>query len=104
LLQLIDRAAIGSTPIAPLRSVNPAKIPFFIGPLVPDRHAMLVEEANIRFAADKPKQLKYDGFKMHAFSREKRETPGEIKSDLGPKIGNGTNTGAIFFGFAFFEN
>jgi hypothetical protein len=87
-----------------LRPVNPAKVPFLIGPLVPDRHAMLVEKSNIRFAADKPKQFKQDGLKMHAFGRKKRETPGKIKSGLRPKIGNRANTGAIFFGFAFFEN
>jgi hypothetical protein len=41
---------------------------------------------------------------MDPFGREKGETFSEIKSSLGAKIGDGANTGAVFFGFAFFEN
>ena len=94
----------GSTPIAPLRPIDPSKVAVLIGPLVPDRYTMLVEEPKIRFAADKPKQLERDGLEMYAFGREKRETIGKIKSGLGPEIGNRADPGAIFFGFAFFEN
>ena len=41
---------------------------------------------------------------MDAFGGQKRETVGKIKSGLGPEIRERPNTGAIFFGFAFFKN
>ena len=93
-----------SPPIAPLGPVDTSKIPLLIRPLVPDRHPVIRQESNIRFAAYEPKQLERDGLEMHALGGEKRESSGKIKSSLGPKIGNRAYAGAIFFGFAFFEN
>src|SRR5271165_851959 len=102
--QLIDRVTFMSSPIAPLGPVNTSKIPLLIRPLVPDCHPIIHKESNIRFATYEPKQLERYGLEMHALSREKRESSGKIKSSLGPKIGNRAYAGAIFFGFAFFEN
>jgi len=65
---------------------------------------MFVEEPNIRLASYEPKQLECNRFEMDAFGREKGETFSKIKSSLGAKIGDGANTSAVFFGFAFFKN
>src|SRR5271165_1203734 len=102
--QLIDRVTFMSSPIAPLGPVNTSKIPLLIRPLVPDCHPIIHKESNIRFATYEPKQLERYGLEMHALGREKGESSGKIKSSLGPKIGNRAYAGAIFFGFAFFEN
>ena len=65
---------------------------------------MLVEETDIRFAANKPQQLEGDLPEMHALGGQKRETLGQVKAGLRPKIGDCADPGPIFFGFAFFKN
>src|SRR5205085_748370 len=42
MVDLIDPDAILTAPITPLRAVNATEISFFVGPLVPDRHAVFV--------------------------------------------------------------
>ena len=42
LIDLVDGTAIGSQPMAPLSSVDPPQVPIRIGPVIPNRDAMLI--------------------------------------------------------------
>ena len=104
LLQLIDRAAVGSPPVTPLSPIDPAQVPICVGPFVPDGYTMFVEVTDIRLPAQEPEQFVRDGFEMNTLGRQKREPALEIKSGLCPEIGNRSYTRSVFFRFAFFKN
>jgi hypothetical protein len=85
IVDLVDRASVGSAPITPLRSVDAAKISFGIRPFVPDRDAMLVQEFDIGIAAQEPEQFVNDRFEMQLFRGEQRETVLQWKRACAPK-------------------
>ena len=88
LVDLIDAHAIGVRPVAPLRAVNAAQVAPFIGPLVPNGHAVFVERADIRFAAQKPEQLVNNRFQMQLLRRQQGEGVPQIKPSLRAKNRN----------------
>ena len=54
---LIDRNAIRSAPVAPLRTINPAEVAILIRPLVPDRHIVFPQVADVCLALQEPEKL-----------------------------------------------
>ena len=82
IVDLIDAHAILAAPIAPLRAVNAPEVAMFIRPLVPNRHAVLVEITNVGVAAQEPEQLVDDRFEMQLLCREQRKIFAQIKPRL----------------------
>ncbi len=78
-----------------MRAVDSAEIAVRIRPLVPNRHALFVERADIGVAAQKPKQLVDDRLEMQLLRRQERETFPQIKSRLRPKDRNRPDAGPI---------
>ena len=62
--ELVDTAAVGRTPVAPLRAVDATKVAIVVGPLIPDRDLVLVEILDVGLALDEPQQLVNDRAQM----------------------------------------
>ena len=54
---LVDGAAVLRRPGAPLPAVDRAEVAVFVGPFVPDPHAVVVEIFDVGVAGQKPQQL-----------------------------------------------
>src|SRR5579872_7222702 len=95
LLDLIDRAAIGCRPGAPLLAVHRSELAVLVGPLVPDRHAVLVKPRDVRFAAQKPQQLVDDRAQMDLLGGDERKSLLEVEAQLAAEERQRTGAGAI---------
>ena len=72
-VDLVDRAAVRGPPIAPLRAIDAAQVAVLVRPLVPDRHAMLVQVFEVGVAAQEPEQFINDRFDVELLGREQRK-------------------------------
>ena len=70
---LVDSPAFRSRPGAPLLAVNRAEFALRVLPLVPDRHAVFLEIAGVRFPAEKPQQLVDDRAPYRELTKGLRE-------------------------------
>ena len=57
LRDLVDVPAVRRRPAAPLHAVDRAELAVLVGPLVPDRDAVLLQPAHVRVAAQEPEEL-----------------------------------------------
>ena len=64
---LIHAASIRPPPVPPLSAIDSAKIAFFIGPFLPNRHVVLAEIVDVGVALEKPEQLMNDRTQMQSF-------------------------------------
>src|SRR3954454_7550792 len=74
---LVDGFRLAAGPRSPLVAIYGSELALFVGPLVPNRYAMLVEIANVRIAAEKPQQLVDDRLDVNFLGRDQRETRGQ---------------------------
>jgi hypothetical protein len=95
ILDLVDRPAIRLRPRAPLLAVDGAELAVLVGPLVPDRHAVLLEGAHIRVAGDEPEQFVDDRFQMHLLGGEKRKPLLEVEPHLIAEDAARSGAGAV---------
>ena len=95
LVDLVDGAAIGGFPGAPLGAVNGAEIALGVGPLVPDGNAVLLEPADIGIAAEEPEELVDDGFQVEFLGRQEGKGVAEAEAGLGAEDGIGAGAGAV---------
>ena len=84
-VDLVDRSSVRSPPVAPLRTVNPPKITFGIGPFIPDRDSMLVQVFDICFAPQKPEQFVNDRLQVKFLGGQSRKTLRSGKRACAPK-------------------
>src|SRR5437764_11988594 len=75
-------AAVGRGPASPLVSVNRSKVAVRVGPLVPDRHAVRVQRANVRFTPQKPQQLVDDRLCVDLLRSQQWKAAAEIAAHL----------------------
>src|SRR5690606_31025768 len=94
-LDLIDLAAVGRAPLAPLRAVDRAEIAVLVGPFVPDRDAVAAQILDVRVACEKPQELVNDRAQMQLLRREQRETFREIEPHLMTEHAERACAGAI---------
>ncbi len=92
---LIDRAAVGRSPVTPLRTVDAAQIAVLIGPFVPDSHLVVMEILDIRIAAQEPEQLMDDGTQMDLFGGQQRKGFAQREPGLGTEHGQSPDSGAV---------
>ena len=95
---LVDGAAIGRAPVAPLRAVDAPEITLCIGPFVPDGDAVLLEPADVGVAAQEPEEFVDDRFEMDFFGGEQREALPEREPGLRAEEGARAGAGAVGFG------
>ena len=79
---LIDVSAVRCRPAAPLDAVDGAELAVRVRPLVPDRHAVLLEPAHVRVAAQEPEELDGDRLEVHLLGRHEREPLGQVEAHL----------------------
>ena len=79
---LVDVAAVGRRPGAPLVAVDRAEVAVLVGPLVPDRDAAVLQPLDVRVAAEEPQQLGEDRPGVDLLGGHQRETrrPGRTAS------------------------
>ena len=57
---LVDMAAVGATPRAPLAAVDGTEVAVGVGPFVPDGHLVVVKILDIGVATEEPEEFVYD--------------------------------------------
>ncbi len=85
LVDLIHGAPVPGRPRTPLGAVDRAEIAVLVGPLVPDRHAVVVEIRDVGVACEKPQQLVDDRLQMELLRRHEREAAAQIETHLVPE-------------------
>src|SRR5690606_16793226 len=82
-------------PGAPLRAVDGSEIAVFVGPLVPDGDAILLEIGDIGVTPQEPQQFMDDRPQMQLFRRQDRKAGCEVKAHLVAENGARTGAGAV---------
>jgi hypothetical protein len=104
-VELVDGAAVGGSPVAPLGAIDAAEIARLgIGPFVPDRDAPLLEPADVCFAADEPEELVDDALEVDLLGREQGKAFAQREAELSAEDGKRSGPGAVGFGPSVFEN
>jgi hypothetical protein len=80
------------------------QLSIFIGPLVPDSYAMLIEVGGIGISIEKPEQLMNDGFQVKLFGGHKRKTILQIKAHLVSESTYGTGPCAVLLAASIFQH
>src|SRR5271167_3536906 len=104
LRHLVDRAAVGRGPGSPLPAVYWSEVAVRVGPLVPDRDAVIVEIFDVCIAGKKPKQFIDDRLDVQLLGRRERKTPAQIESHLVAEDRKRAGPGAVVLFGAFGEN
>ena len=104
-VNLVDGAAVGRAPVAPLRAINAAEAAgFLVRPFVPNRHLVVVQIFYVRVAAQKPEQFVNDGAQVQLFGGEHGKIVAQIKPRLRAEHGISAGAGAVGLELAVFEH
>src|SRR4029450_8920430 len=101
---LVDMAAVGCFPVAPLLAIHRPEVAVLIRPLVPNADVSLLQPADIRVAAKKPERLDDYRPKMQLLGGQQGEADGEIESHLRAKQRQGAGTGTVGLRDSFVEH
>ena len=63
-------------------AVNRPQVAVLVGPLVPNRHAMVLEVLDVGISGNEPEQFVDNRFQVHLLGRQQRETFGKVKPHL----------------------
>src|SRR5690349_5735898 len=77
---LIDGFAVRSRPRAPLLTVDGTELAALVGPLVPDRNAVLVEIADVGVASQEPQELVDDRAQVQLLRRHERKALAQVEA------------------------
>ena len=100
---LVDHAAIGGVPAAPLVAIDWAKVAVGIGPFVPDAHAVVLEVLDVGIARQEPKQLVDDTLHVQLLSGHQGEAFAEVEAHLVTKNTSCSGSSAVGFQHYFFS-
>lgn len=92
---LVEVAAVGGGPGAPLVAVDVAEVAVGAGPFVPDAHAVLLQVAHVGVAGQEPQQLVDDAPQVHPLGGEQGEAPAEVVAVLVAEHGDCAGAGAV---------
>ena len=76
-------------------AVDRAELAVCVGPLVPDRDAVLVEIADVGVAAQEPEQLVDDRFEVQLLGGDEREAGTEVEAHLVAEDRQRAGAGAV---------
>ena len=79
---LVDVPSVRRRPAPPLHPVHGAEVAVRVRPLVPDRHPVLLEPADVRLAAEEPQELVGDRAEVHLLRRHEWEALGQVEAHL----------------------
>src|SRR5699024_6019565 len=80
------------------------EVAIIVCPLVPNRHTVVTEVADVTLTTQKPQQFNSDRFEVHALRGDEGKLPGKIETDLPAEQAAGTRARAIRFGGAVLEH
>src|SRR5436190_15913418 len=106
-VNLIDDGTVSAPPVSPLRAVDAAEISVSVGPFIPNRDAVFVQVAHVRFAAEKPEQLVTDRFEMELLRGEEgksRACGTQIETRLRAEHRESSCPGAVHARLALLED
>ena len=95
LRDLVDLAAVGRAPVAPLVAVHRAELAVLVGPFVPDGDAALLQPLHVGVAAQEPEQLVDDRLQVQLLGGEQREAVGEVEAQLAAEHRQRAGAGAV---------
>ena len=78
-------------------AVDRAELARFIGPLVPDGDAVVVEVFHVGVAGEEPQQLVDDRAQMELLGGHKRKTVVQVEAHLAAEHAQGSSAGAVAF-------
>src|SRR2546427_9825659 len=81
--------------MTPLVAVHRAELAVLVGPLVPDRHAALLQPAHVGVAAQEPQQLVDDRLQVQLLGGEQREAVLEREAHLAAEHRKRAGPGAV---------
>src|SRR6478672_1396766 len=82
---LVDRAAVGLGPGAPLPAVDRAELALLIRPFIPYRDAVFLEIGDVGVPFEEPQKLVDDRLQMQLLRRNKREALRKVEAHLVPE-------------------
>ena len=85
-------------------TVHRPQFAVFIGPFIPDTHAMVFEIFDVGVAGDEPKQFIDDGFQVYFLGGQQRETVLKVKPHLVSEQAGSAGAGPVTFDHAFRVN
>src|SRR5689334_7790425 len=94
-LDLVDLAAVGRAPVAPLVAVDRAEVAAFVGPFVPDGDAVVLEPLYVGVAAQEPEEFVDDALQVQLLGGEQREALGEPEAQLPAEDRDGAGAGSV---------
>ena len=94
---LVDMAAVGASPRAPLMAVDGTQVAVGVGPLVPNCHLMVVQIADIGVAPEEPQQLIYNRTQVQLLGSQQRKAVVEVEAHLVAEHAARTRTRAVVF-------
>ena len=93
---LVGVGAVGVGPAAPLVAVHRSEVAVFVGPLVPNADAVVLEVLDVGVALQKPQQLVDDRTQVQLFGGQHRKAFLQIKTHLVAKTPDGTGSCTVF--------
>jgi hypothetical protein len=103
LANLVERTAVSRRPRAPLIAIHWSQFALFIRPLIPNRHAVFVQIANVGVAPQKPKQFMNNRAQMQLLRRHRRKALAQIEAHLIAKHTQRAHPRSIFPSHTIFQ-
>ena len=100
LRHLVYVPAIRCYPVTPLRAINWSKLPFVVGPFVPNGYAVCFQVGDIRVTPEKPQQFVDDGAQMQFLGGNGGETLVQVETKLVAKQADRPGSSAVRFAAA----
>ena len=85
-------------------AIDGAQLAVFVGPLVPDAHAMLLQVFYVGVALEEPEQFVDDRLQVQFLGGQQRETVLQVVARLRAEDADGACSGAVAFLRAFAQN
>lgn len=92
---LVDVAAVGRRPAAPLHAVDGTQLAVRAGPLVPDGDVVLAQVRDVGLAAQEPEQLVDDRAQVHPLGGDQREAGRQVEPHLVTEHAAGPRPGPV---------
>ena len=93
---MLRRLAVVAGPRAPLVAVDVSEVAgVWVGPFVPDAHAVVLEVVHVGVAAQKPQQFVDDGLGVELLGGEQGESLAQVEVHLASEHASRAGAGAV---------
>ena len=97
---LVDESTLIVRPGTPLIAVDMSQVTVFVGPFVPDAHAVVLQVFGVRVTFQEPQEFVYDGFQVQLFGSEAGETVVQVEAHLMSEYADG----AVYKLYVWFDS